>query len=395
MICPTNCIKMVEDTEGFLYPFRNYNFCIDCGLCEEVCPFIQKQKIEHNTQGYLPKAFLALHKDEKVVFHSSSGGVFSAVANAYYNKNYIIFGAQFDENLKVIHSFIQSLEGIEKYRKSKYVQSDINNSYKQAEIFLRKGKRVLFTGTPCQIAGLRLYLRKEYENLFCLDLVCHGVPSQKVFDKYIQYFEIKCKEKVIDFIFRHKTIDKNGQWNSKNVKIVTKNRIFVIDSGKDKFLKGFHQGLFYRPSCYNCKYATPTRVSDFTMADFWGVERLFPEMDVHRGVSVLVVNSNKGEKLLKKIENIMILREVEYNYVIQCNIQLKEPVKLHPMRELFFETIDKNRFDLAVNNCIPQPFIIKRIMSRLLPPSIKKIIKKILFRGKNHDVIIKRISKKV
>lgn len=273
------------------------------------------------------------------------------------------------------------MDGIEKYRKSKYVQSDTNNSYKQTKDFLNKGTRVLFTGTPCQIAGLRLYLGKEYENLFCLDMVCHGVPSQKIFDKYIQYIEIKYEGKVIDFIFRHKTVDKNGRRNSRNVKIITKKKKILMDYEKDKYLKGFHQGLFYRPSCYNCEYANPTRISDFTMADFWGVEKLFPEMDVHRGVSVLIVNSHKGEKLLKKIENIMILKEVDYNYVIQCNSQLKKPVKLHPKRKIFFELINKKRFDLAVDICIPEPSIIKKILSKLLPPSMKEVIKKILIRG--------------
>jgi coenzyme F420-reducing hydrogenase beta subunit len=235
-VCPIKCITMIEDKEGFYYPLKQNDLCINCGLCEGVCPSIHKEKIDHIASETIPKAFLAINKDEKTVYNSASGGVFSAVVNAYCKDNYVIFGAQFDDQLRVIHSHVHSLDEIDKYRKSKYVQSNINDSYKKAEAYLKSGKRVLFTGTPCQIAGLRLYLKKEYEHLFCVDLVCHGVPSQKIFDKYIQYIEQKYKEKVTDFTFRHKTIDKKGSWNSKNVKLKTDKREVASSPNKDPYL---------------------------------------------------------------------------------------------------------------------------------------------------------------
>ncbi|HHU18284.1 MAG TPA: 4Fe-4S dicluster domain-containing protein [Clostridiales bacterium] len=379
-ICPTKCITMVADEEGFLYPKKQDDLCTDCGLCESVCPSIHKEKIDYKESGNLPKAFMAINKDEAIVHNSASGGVFSAVANAYCKDNFVIFGAQFDDQLRVIHSHVHSLDEIDKYRKSKYVQSDINDSYKKAEEYLKSGKRVLFTGTPCQIAGLRLYLKKEYEHLFCVDLVCHGVPNQKIFDKYIQYLENKYKGKVTDFTFRHKIINKQDKWNSRNVKIRISERELIMNANEDKYLRGFHPGLYYRPSCYKCKYANPKRISDLTMADFWGVEKLFPEKDVHKGISALIVNSVKGNKLLSDLNQIMELNEVDFDYVIQSNAQLNRPAKINPKREQFFDLLNENRFDLAVDRCIPRPSIIRRIASKVLPTSTKDFIKKLVFK---------------
>ena len=379
-ICPKKCITMTEDEEGFYYPLKQDDLCINCGLCESVCPSIHKEKIDHTASETILKAFLAINKDEKTVYKSASGGVFSAVANAYCKDNFVIFGAQFDGQLRVIHSHVHSLDEINKYRKSKYVQSDINDSYKKAEEYLKSGKRVLFTATPCQIAGLRLYLKKEYEHLFCVDLVCHGVPSQKIFDKYIQYIEQKYKEKVTDFTFRHKTIDKQDKWNSRNVKIRISERELIMNSNEDKYLRGFHPGLYYRPSCYKCKYANLKRISDLTMADFWGVEKLFPDKDVHKGISALIVNSVKGNKLLSDLNQIMELNEVDFDYVIQSNAQLNRPAKINPKREQFFDLLNENRFDLAVDRCIPRPSIIRRIASKVLPTSTKDFIKRLVFK---------------
>ncbi len=257
-----------------------------------------------------------------------------------------------------------------------------HDSYKKAEEYLKLGKRVLFTGTPCQIAGLRLYLKKEYEHLFCVDLVCHGVPSQKIFDKYIQYLENRYKGKVTDFTFRHKIINKQDKWSSKNVKIRISERELIMNANEDKYLRGFRTELFYRPSCYKCKYANPKRISDLTLADFWGVRKLFPEKDVHKGISVLIVNSFKGNKLLKDLNQIMELNEVDLNYVIQSNAQLNRPAEINPKREQFFDLLNKSRFDLAVDYCIPKPTIIRRIASKVLPPSIKGFIIKLVFKEK-------------
>ena len=340
-------------------------------------PLCSKGKNRFYCNGRLTKAYFAVNNSSKTVFNSASGGVFSAITDTYCKGDFIIFGVQFDNKTNVIHSYTDSLDGARKYRKSKYVQSDIGESYKDAERFLKSGKKVLFTGTLCQIAGLRLYLRKEYENLFCLDLVCHGVPNQNIFDIYIRYIENKYKGEVDDFQFRHKTMDKSGKWNSRNVKIKIATKEIIMSSVKDKYLKGYHSGLFYRPSCYNCKYANPNRISDITMADFWGVEKLFQE-DVHKGVSVITVNTKKGQDILNRLTKTMDLREVELEYVIKSNGQLNRPAAKHPKREQFFELLDKVGFASAVDTCIPKPPLIKQVASKVLPQKVKNAIKKII-----------------
>lgn len=378
MICPTNCISMHEDERGFVYPKKDKELCIDCGMCEEVCPFIQKSRIDYDNNMEFPKAYLAINKDEDILFNSASGGVFSAVTNTFCDDNFVVFGVQFDQSFNAIHTHTDSIEGTYKYRKSKYLQSDISSSYKEAEEFLKKGKKVLFTGTPCQIAGLRLYLGKDYENLLCLDLVCHGVPAQAIFNKYLNYLEFEHGGKVTGFTFRHKTVDEKGIRNSRNVKMDIGSKEIIMNSKNDKYLRGFHNALFYRPSCYNCKYANPNRISDITMADFWGVDKLFPEEDVHKGVSVILVNTKKGQNIVKQLDSDMYLKETDLQYVVNRNTQLNRPTTKHKRYDDFFRIFDSMRFDEAVDHCIPEPSLIKKIASKILPLEVKRLIKSII-----------------
>lgn len=377
-VCPSNCISMVEDEEGFNYPFKNKELCTDCGLCEKVCPFIQKEKIDSFKINKLPKAYLAINKDNNILFNSASGGVFSAVAKEYCNGEYIIFGAQFDDKFNVIHTYTNSLENISLYRRSKYVQSSINLTYKNAKYFLDLGKKVLFTGTPCQVAGLKLYLLKDYTNLFCLDLVCHGVPSQKVFNKYISYIENINKGKITDIHFRYKTTDKNGKWNSKNVKVNINGKSIIYNSKDDYFLKGYQGELFYRPSCYNCKYANSKRVSDITMGDFWGVKRLFPNKDVHKGVSIIIVNTANGLNILNDLKRTMEIENVNFDFLTKNNTRLIKPARMNIKRKYFFDLLESESFDVAIDRCIKKNSFMRKIVSKLLPPKIKNIINKIL-----------------
>lgn len=377
-VCPTSCISMIEDEEGFRYPIKDEELCIHCGLCEVVCPNVNKEKITDSQEYDIDsKAFFAVHKDEDILDKSASGGVFSAIVDSFCDHNFVIFGVEFDEDLQVIHSYTDNIRDSEKYRKSKYVQSDINGTYKDAEKFLKQGKKVLFTGTPCQIGGLKLYLRKDYDNLFCADLVCHGVPNQSLFDRYIKELDKKHNGKVSSYTFRHKTKSGNDNWNSRNVKYEINKKKIIENSQKDSYLRGYHPGLYYRPSCYDCKYSNPERVSDITMADFWGVEELFPNENVHKGVSVFLANTKKGQSLVYNMSKLMKIKEVDKEFVIKSNAQLNRPAKLHPKREQFFKILDKRNFDQAVNECIPQPTIVRRIASRILPKKIKNLIKKI------------------
>ena len=376
-ICPTKCISMIEDKEGFRYPVKFEEKCIDCGLCIKVCPNVNKQDILKSDEYKVnSRAYLAIHRDESILDKSASGGGFSAIVDAFCDDNSVIFGVEFDDKWNVIHSYTENLKEINKYRKSKYVQSDIGCTYEKAEKFLKQGKKVLFTGTPCQIGGLKLYLRKEYDNLFCADLVCHGVPSQMIFHKYIECLEAKYKGKVSSYNFRQKTYTAKDGWNSKNIKTNIDGKIIIKNAQEDTYLRGYHSELFYRPSCYKCKYTTPDRVSDITMADFWGVEKLFSEEQVHKGVSVLLVNTRKGQEIVDELTKRM--ERVEKEFVVQNNRQLNMPAAHHPKRNEFFKLLEIEGFDDAIDKCIPKPLLIRRILSKIVPNKVKILIKKIV-----------------
>lgn len=380
-ICPTNCISMREDEEGFKYPVKFEASCIHCELCKKVCPNVNKDNITKSDEYDVDsEAYLAVQHDEAILDKSASGGVFSAIVDAFCEENSAVFGVEFDDNLNVIHSYIEGTKDINKYRKSKYVQSDIRHTYEEAEKLLKQGKKVLFTGTPCQIGGLKLYLRKEYHNLFCADLVCHGVPSQMIFDKYIECLQAKYKGKVSSYGFRHKTYTAKNGWNSKNIKVNIGKKIIVKNSQEDTYLRGYHSELFYRPSCYKCKYANPERVSDITMADFWGVEKIFPEEQLHKGVSVFLVNTKKGHELVDKLAKTMRIEPVEKEFVIRSIGQLNKAATLHPKRELFFRVLETQDFDKAIEQSIPnpKPSLIKRILSKIFPNKVKVLIRKII-----------------
>jgi coenzyme F420-reducing hydrogenase beta subunit len=219
--CPEHCIKMFYDEEGFSYPVINESLCKHCGLCKFVCPNDNIDLLIKNNKIDKPIGYMAIHKNTYIRFKSASGGAFSAIVERLSKENIIVFGAELDQYFKAIHSYADTIQGAHKFRKSKYIQSDIGDSYRQAECFLKKGKNVLFTGTPCQVAGLKLYLQKEYINLFTADFVCRGVPSQNVFDLYLLYLRKRYGGgEITYFTFRYKTYSKLQKWNSRNIKAV-------------------------------------------------------------------------------------------------------------------------------------------------------------------------------
>jgi len=368
---------MAEDTEGFSYPIKNKELCNNCDLCKNVCPNVNKNKIENSDVQFMSKAYLAIHNDEEVLYSSSSGGVFSAIVQSFCKDDFIVFGVEFDKDFNVVHTCADTIKDTEKYRKSKYIQSDISDSYKQAEIFLKESKRVLFTGTPCQIAGLRLYLKKECENLFCVDFVCHGVPSQKVFNEYKEYLKNIYSGPITSFTFRHKT-HVNNVWQSRNIKAEINGETIINDSNEDIYLRGYHEGLFYRPSCYECKYANPNRVSDITMGDFWSVKKLYPKENPHKGVSAILINSTKAANLLVHMKTIMSTIEVDKKNVVEHTGQLRAPTPLNPKRDEFFNSLGAVGFDRLIEKYCKRKSIARRITSEFLPENIKHLIRRVI-----------------
>lgn len=320
--CPRRCIEMREDEEGFLYPYINLSICVECGLCEKVCPVINQSESKKPLEVYAAK-----NSNEQIRFVSSSGGIFTILAESILRKGGVVFGARFNEKWDVIHSYAETIDEVAAFRGSKYVQSCIGNSYQQVKMFLDQGREVLFSGTPCQIAGLRLYLQKKYENLTTVDFICHGVPSPGVFRRYlneeIEKFARQGAGKntvlshPIHSIPERDTLsvqeeicvegisfrDKTKGWKkysfalilSKALAAGEKNSVLLSYTlNENVFMRGFLHDLYLRPSCYDCPSKQLKSGSDLTLGDYWGIASLMRELDDDLGISAVTVNTRKG-----------------------------------------------------------------------------------------------------
>lgn len=332
--CPKNCIVMQSDDEGFLYPQIDQTVCIQCGLCEKVCPMLQSPAEDTSSQ---PKAYAAYNMDETIRLQSSSGGVFTLLALQTLQNGGGVFGATLSADCKSVHHTMVSSEvDLAKLRSSKYLQSEIGVCYKQTQAFLREGKPVLFSGTPCEIEGLKAFLRKDYDNLTCVDLVCHGAPSPKLWKQYVEYREKQNGQMVKEACFRYK---ENG-WREYSVKLCFENNAeYIRKYNKDPFMQMFLQDLCLRPSCYSCPFKKKNRVSDITLADFWGSGRVCPDMDDDKGLSLVIVHSSKGEKLLQKVKDKMKVLEVPLESALQGNPSMTHSCTKPAKRDEFMQNM--------------------------------------------------------
>lgn len=336
-ICPQNCISMKDDNEGFWYPQVENDKCINCGLCIKACPIINKTTLENE-----PYAYACMNKDEAIRLESSSGGLFTIIAEQIIDQWGVVFGARFDDRFSVIHSYVETKEELYKFRGSKYVQSKIGDTYKQVKHFLDQGKEVLFAGTPCQIGGLNSYLGKSYDNLFCIDIICHGVPSPIVWQKYIACQENHAGASTRRIAFRHK---KEG-WKRYSVSFLFQNNIEYHQTlDKDLYMKAFLKNICLRPSCYDCEFKTLHRQSDITLGDFWGIENVVPEMDDDKGTSLIFVNSPKGQSMLEEIRDRISCKEVDINQAVSYNSAAINSVEYNPKRDCFFLDLGKSDFE--------------------------------------------------
>lgn len=366
--CPKQCISMYEDEEGFLYPQVDKLTCVECGLCEKVCPVINQSKPRKPL-----KVYAAYNKDEIIRKESSSAGVFTAIAEQIIDKGGVVFGARFDENWEVKHDFTETIEGLKVFRGSKYVQSRIEDSYQKAEAFLKEGRKVLFSGTPCQIAGLKKYLRKEYENLFTVDFICHGVPSPKVWRMYldeiiarkcgknINSFYLKApftrgKVHIKDISFRNKclgwkkysfvlTLSTTNEHGKEHT--VSYSEIFT----KNVFMRGFISDLYLRPSCYHCSSKNFKSGSDIMLGDYWGIDRIKDKyIDDDKGTCVLMVQTDKAVSLCN-----MQCIEVSYDEA-QQNV-MEQSVHIPAKRPLFWSKLKEGLMIKQTLNyaCFPFP----------------------------------------
>jgi coenzyme F420-reducing hydrogenase beta subunit len=340
-ICPVNSISMINDMEGFWYPQVDYAKCIKCGQCRKVCPILIKP-----SHSNVPRAYACINKEEVVRLESSSGGIFTLIAEQVIENGGVAFGAGFNDDFTLKHSFIEVKEELFKFRGSKYVQSRIGNTYSQVKDFLKLGRSVLFTGTPCQIGGLKSYLGQSYDNLICVDIICHGVPSPKVWKKYVQFREERANSQPIKITFRQK----NEGWKRYSISFLFKNNTEyneVLD--KDLYMQAFLKDVCLRPSCYACEFKSLHRQSDITLADFWGIQNILPDMDDDKGTSLVFVNSDKGQLMLDKLIDKIICKEVNINQSVKYNSAAIKSANCNIEREAFFNDINKLSFDDLVN----------------------------------------------
>lgn len=330
-VCPVSAISMEADKEGFLYPVINQN-CIDCRKCELVCPV-------NNCESEIPKTqygFLVQNKNETILRESTSGGAFTAIAEYVIENDGIVFGAAYDKKLIVKHVGVDSIGELRKFRNSKYVQSRIGESFCQAKVELDKGRFVCFSGTPCQIEGLKSFLGKEYSNLVTVDVVCRAVPSPLVYQKYIEFKQDVLQEKIINIIFR----DKFFGYDYSTLAILGEKGKILYRNGieSDEYLRAFFSNICDRPSCYHCKFKKIYRVSDFTLWDCFDYD--FSVLNSKKGITNMLIHSKKGYEYFTDFQDKLNFCIVKPDELIKETKEMIYSVPMHSKRDAFFEDLN-------------------------------------------------------
>lgn len=403
-VCAKRCITMQSDEQGFLYPIVDKEMCVDCGLCEKVCPVLNQ-----NEPLKPLKVYAAKNRNEEIRMQSSSGGIFTVLSEAVINEGGIVFGAKFDADWNVVHDWTDTIEGLADFRGSKYVQSVIGSSYKEAKDFLLQGRKVLFSGTPCQIAGLKKYLRKEYDNLLTVDVVCHGVPSPLVWRTYLdevsQIIRTKCGagKNMVSLSLNELPVitgisfrDKTNGWKkfgfrircaaskaAENLVSESADDVLLYETlDKNLFMQIFLKNLNLRPSCYACPSKSGKCNSDITLADYWGIGVHHPEWDDDKGTSLILVNSKKGGSSLDNLN----IEKTETSYIqgLRGNPSIEHSVEYNKYIEHFWIAYHKNGLsDIHDVLSKVKPIFRARIVLKIketikffLPNSIIKLIRK-------------------
>lgn len=370
-ICPKQCIEMIMDEEGFFYPQINVNNCVNCGLCEKVCPTHIEAELTIGENDFKECAYglVNLNSDERD--SSSSGGAFSLIAKWIIEHDGVVFGAFFDDKMKVCHGYAETSEMIKKFRGSKYLQSNLRDTFHLIKDFLDLDRWVLFSGTGCQIEGLLSYLGREYDKLLCQDVACYGTTSPRLLELYIQWQEEKHHAKVKEINFR----DKSSGWKTYSVSVLFDNqKRYLCRATDDLYMRAFLSKLYLRPSCYSCHAKGVERKSDITLADFWGVEKIMPQNDDDKGCSLVIIHSEKGMKVFEEIKKNAHAFEVGTNTVVENNPALVKSVEYPEKRSSFIEDILNFKFSKVVRKYCSEPLML-RIKIKL------------------HRILFKRISK--
>lgn len=342
-ICPKGAISFQTEADGFWYPIVDNNLCINCGLCYSKCPQINHVVAVEDT---VPNCYGAKSKKEDVRWQSTSGGVFTELAEEWISDGGICIGAAYDDECHVYHSIEKDEPGIERLRQSKYVQSRTSGIYKSVRQLLSSGEKVFFCGTPCQVQALYAYFGNECENLLTLDFVCCGICSPGIYDKYLEMLEKKYHSKVKKVWFKNKA----SGWRAIGTRVEFVNgKTYFRTGGRDLFMLSFvTDALSMRECCENCRYRHIPHNSDFTVADFWGIEKVNPNFDDNKGLSAVFVNTEKGISYFEKIKCSLDYFETTVEDIANGNFTVYKPKKSHPHRKDFFEYVNKTSFKKAM-----------------------------------------------
>lgn len=368
-ICSRNAISMTYDNEGFLYPKIDVNLCINCGLCKIKCPQ-ELLNLKHKKH----KVYAAKIKDNEALANSTSGGIFWLIANKVLEQGGIVYGCALQHDYYAKQIRIDAVDKLKLLQGSKYVQSDTSNTYEQVKKDLLEGLFVVYSGTPCQIAGLKSYLSVEYNNLLLVDILCHGVPSPSLFKKYTEWLETKYKKPLISYNFRYK---ENGVGGRYLLRIDFGKKVYTKPIMLDPYGDAFLSGRTFRESCYHCKYTTVERVGDFSLGDYWKPELLNCPFEISKGVSMVLVNSEKAELFWNSIVNEVEYRETSFEQALAVSDAIKKSVERTAERDIIlrnYENPDYFEKDLAVG------LKLKLRLTSMIPISLKEKIKSLLGR---------------
>ena len=348
-ICPKGCIEMKRDSEGFAYPDIEMKSCINCGLCDKTCPIINL----YEERPFEQKGYVVQHKNLQILKESTAGGAFSAISKYVIDKDGLVFGVALSDTLTAYHTYVDKEEDLQLFRNSKYIQSFLGkNIYDTVKLFLNQGRLVCFSGTPCQIEGLKHYLKKDYENLVLVDVVCRAVPSPFVFKKYIELKQSHLKEKIRKVRFR----DKYYGYKYSTMNIITDKNNGNYHQGveSDLWLRAFFSGMCNRPSCYDCKFKKQYRVSDFTIWDCFDVGRFTKKIDSDKGVTRVLIHTQKGRYIFSQISKLLYFEVVKIEKLIAGTAEMKRSVQYNQKREEFMHDAEYMESDALFKKYFPQ-----------------------------------------
>jgi len=374
--CPVSCITFKEDKEGFFYPAVDESMCISCGKCQRICPELH---VSFNAIADTVTATYAISENDRQT--GSSGGIFGLIAREVILQGGHVYGASFDSNLKLVHSYATTIQELRPLMRSKYVQSDTSGCFKKVIQDVRNGVLTLFSGTPCQCNAVLNAVGSHLNKLITVEVVCHGVPSQNLFDKTISWIEAKHHCKIWSFSFRSKF--KKALHPQAFSYICEKDGEMKTVNGlhyQNPFYFGFQKYITLRPSCYKCKWARPERCADITLGDFWGIEKYNPSLDSKAGVSQVIVNTEAGKSIINalKSKNLIFHEDYSIEVAIENNGCLKAPTKLKPERQEFFHDIETESFDDVVKKHLKSKRQWVFDIYYGMPGFLRRIIRKIM-----------------